>query len=72
MQTSNGIDYFRLEEDFSDEERAVRDTVREIVSRRFLPLVREHHAAGTFPVELVPEMVQRAVCARSGQACPSL
>jgi glutaryl-CoA dehydrogenase len=53
---ASGVDYYRLEENFSAEERAVRDTVRDFVARRFMPVIREHHAAGTFPVDLVPEM----------------
>ncbi|MBU1072352.1 acyl-CoA dehydrogenase family protein [bacterium] len=74
MQTFNGIDYYRFEEGFNDEERAVRDTVREFVSRRFLPLVRRHHEAGTFPMELVPEMAEMGLLGPSihGPGCLGL
>jgi glutaryl-CoA dehydrogenase len=30
--------------------------VRQFVDRRFLPVIREHHAAGTFPMSVVPEL----------------
>ncbi len=56
MPAYKGIDFYQFEEMLSDEERSIRDTVRQFVDRRFLPLVREHFAAGTFPVELVPEL----------------
>ena len=32
--------------------------MRSWVDRRFLPLVVEHYRAGTFPLELVPEMAE--------------
>jgi glutaryl-CoA dehydrogenase len=39
-----------------DEERLIRDTVRQFVRERFLPGVAEHFEAGTFPVELGQEL----------------
>ncbi len=42
----------------SDEERMVRDTVREFVRERVLPVIGEHFEAGTFPRELIPEIAQ--------------
>jgi len=56
MEPYRGVDFYRVEESRSDEERSVRDTVRDFVDRRFLPLVRGHHAAGTFPRELASEL----------------
>jgi glutaryl-CoA dehydrogenase len=56
MRAYRGIDYYRLHESLSDEERSVRDTVRSFVDRSFLPLIAEHHAAGTFPREIIPEL----------------
>ena len=70
----DGVDYYRLEDGFSDEERAVRDTVRDFVTRRFLPLVRSHHEAGTFPVELISEMAGLGLLGPSvhGPGCQGL
>jgi glutaryl-CoA dehydrogenase len=54
-----GVDFLRLDELLADEERLARDTVREFVSREFLPLVREHvRRDGSFPMELVPRMAE--------------
>src|SRR4029079_4434131 len=36
-----------------DEERMIRDTVRQYVREKFLPVVAEHFEAGTFPTETV-------------------
>jgi glutaryl-CoA dehydrogenase len=52
-----GVDFLRLDELLSDEERLARDSVRDFVSREFLPLVQEHvRRDGSFPMELVPRM----------------
>jgi glutaryl-CoA dehydrogenase len=51
-----GIDYYDIEAELSQEARLVRDTTRAFVEREFMPLVREHYRAGTFPRELVPRM----------------
>jgi glutaryl-CoA dehydrogenase len=48
------LDYYRIDELFTHEERLVRDTVRELVSSRVVPSIGKHWAAGTFPHELVP------------------
>jgi glutaryl-CoA dehydrogenase len=45
-----------LEDLFTDEEKAVRDSIREWVRERFLPQLKEHHRAGTFPLELLTEI----------------
>src|SRR5436190_19492912 len=55
----NGVDFYSIEELLYPEERHHRDVMRAWVGERFLPKVREHYAAGTFPIELVPEMAQR-------------
>jgi len=48
------LDYYALDEMFTHEERMVRDTVRELVSSKVMPIIGKHFTAGTFPHELVP------------------
>ena len=55
----NGVDFYSVEGLLSPAERHHRDEMRVWVTERFLPKVREHYAAGTFPMELVPEMAER-------------
>ncbi len=51
------LDFYRIDDELTDEERIVRDTVREFVEREFLPRVVEHiRQDGSFPMELVPKM----------------
>ncbi|MFH8252310.1 acyl-CoA dehydrogenase family protein [Microbacterium sp. B2969] len=47
-----------LEDEFSDAEREVRDTVREFVDRRIRPRIARWFEDAVFPAELVPELAQ--------------
>ena len=51
-----GVDFVDFDSLLTDEQRLVRDTVREWVEDRFKPLVEQAHRDGVFPMELVPEM----------------
>ena len=51
------VDFLRIDELLSDEERVARDSVREFVSKEFLPLLQQHiRQDGSFPMQLVPLM----------------
>jgi glutaryl-CoA dehydrogenase len=59
MADFQGADFLRLDEILSDEERLARDTVRDFVSREFLPLLQEHvRQDGSFPMQLVPQLAE--------------
>jgi len=48
------LDYYRIEDLLSDEERMIRDTVREFVTDRLMPIIQTCNRDARFPVELVP------------------
>jgi len=54
--TLPSLDYYRIEELLSDEERAARDRARRFVEEEVMPVVVPHHRAGTFPEQLTPRM----------------
>ena len=56
MPTYEGVDFYRTDGLLSDEERAVRASVRGFVSERVIPLMPECFERARFPMELVPEM----------------
>lgn len=58
MSTFQGIDFLNVESLLSEEERAVRDTVRSWVDDRVMPVIGECYAEHRFPKELVPEMAE--------------
>ena len=51
-----GVDFYNSNSLLSEEERAVRDTVRRWVDEAVMPIIGEHYVQGAFPLELVPAM----------------
>ena len=49
-------DFFNIDSALTEEERAVRDSVRAWVNDRVLPIIGKCYVDGRFPRELVPEM----------------
>ncbi len=68
------LDLFALEDLLSEEERLVRDTVREFVTDRVLPIIEKHFREGTFPGHLVPEMARLGLLGSNlhGYGCAGL
>ncbi len=58
MTKFEGVDYYNVDSLLSEEERAVRDTVREWVDENLLPLIGRCYVERRFPRELVPEMAE--------------
>lgn len=54
--TYRGIDYFLTDSELSEEERLIRDSVRQYVSERFLPIIRAYHDKAQFPMQVIPEL----------------
>ena len=57
--TETGIaatDLLRIDDELSEEERLVRDTVRAFAAERILPFIADWFEAGTLPRELAPEL----------------
>jgi glutaryl-CoA dehydrogenase len=55
------VDFYRVDDLLSEEERLVRSTVARFVDQRFLPIVAEHYERATFPLEIVPELARLGV-----------
>ena len=58
MPSYQGVDFYRIDDLLSDEERLVRDTVRKFVNDKVDPIIEDHFEAGTFPAELIPQMAE--------------
>ncbi len=56
MVQFGGVDYFNIESLLSAEEKLVRDTVRDFVSKEVIPVIEKHFREGTFPIHLVKKM----------------
>jgi len=58
MAGFQGVDYYGIDELLDDEQKLVRDTVREFVSDKILPIIAEHQRQGTFPHEVLPRIAE--------------
>src|SRR3954453_18122944 len=55
------LDFFNIDSVLSEEERAVRDSVRHFVDERVMPIIGDAYVQGRFPKELIPEMGELGV-----------
>src|SRR3989454_3526007 len=53
-----GVDFYDVDSLLSEEERAVRDTVRGWVDDNLMPVIGEAYVAGKFPKQLIPGMAE--------------
>ncbi|MGE0354502.1 MAG: acyl-CoA dehydrogenase family protein [Gemmatimonadales bacterium] len=54
----DGVDFYAMDTLLSEEERAVRDTVRTWVDENLMPVIGECYIEGRFPRELIPGMAE--------------
>ena len=47
------LDYYQIEDLLTDEERMIRDTVREFVTDNLMPIIQDCNSNARFPMELV-------------------
>ena len=74
MSKFDSPDFLQIDDLLSEEERDLRNRVRDFVSERFLPVVVTHHRASTFPLELVPDLGRLGVFGPTipGYGCPGI
>src|SRR5277367_5227503 len=67
-------DYLDLARHFTDEERAIQQSVRAFVDTRVQPIIGDHWEKGTFPAELIPEIAELGLlgCNLKGYGCAGL
>ena len=53
-----GVDFFEMDDLLEDDERAVRDLVRDWVESEVIPIIEHHYMEHTFPSELIPQMAE--------------
>jgi len=58
-------DLFNIDAALTEEERAIRDTIRQFVDEKVLPIIGEAYVAGRFPTELIPELAELGVLGAS-------
>jgi glutaryl-CoA dehydrogenase len=58
MNEFRGVDFYRMDDLLSEDEKLVRDTVRGFVTDKVLPIIDRHFEEATFPMHLLPEMAE--------------
>lgn len=56
MAAFQGFDYLLIDSQLTEEEKLVRQTTRQWVEDRVIPIIRDCYNEGRFPAELIPEM----------------
>lgn len=56
-----GVDFYQMDSLLSEEERAVRDTVRAWVDEHLIPIIGECYIEGRFPKEIIPGLAELGV-----------
>src|SRR5581483_9268681 len=74
MEKFRGVDYYGMDELLTEEQRMMRDAVRDWVEAKFLPIVNQHHRDGTFPTELARDLGEMGVFGATlkGYGCAGL
>ena len=58
MAVFNGVDFVRFDDLLTDEEKTIRQAVRDWVEEKYLPLIEHHYEAATFPMEVIPQIAE--------------
>lgn len=74
MNKFQGVDYYLLDDLLTDEEKMIRNSVRDYVEDKFVPLIEECYMKGEFPSHVIPEIGEMGVlgCALKGYGCAGL
>lgn len=72
--SETALDFLRLDDELSDDERLVRDAVARLVDERVLPIIGECFESARFPRELLPGLAELGVFGSSlhGYGCAGL
>jgi len=69
-----GLDFYDLDDELSEDEKLVRDNVRRFVDAEIIPIIAKHFQAGTFPMDLIPKFAELGMLGANikGYGCAGL
>jgi len=59
--TYKGVDYYDIDNMLTDEEKSIRDTVRDFVNEEVLPIIEEYNQEMQFPTQLIQKMAELGI-----------
>lgn len=68
------LDFYEFDDLLTDQERDVRDRVRDFVDQEVIPIINPYWERAEFPFELIPKLATLGVCGGplQGYGCPGL
>lgn len=69
-----GLDFFSLDSQFTDDEKMIRDTLRQFTTNEIMPVIAKHYEEGTFPKHLIPMLAEMGTLGSTiqGYGCAGL
>lgn len=69
-----GTDYYLMDELLTDQEREIRDKVRDFCDREVVPVINKYWENAEFPFELVPKIADLGIAGETveGYGCPGM
>lgn len=61
VETYKGVDYYGIDDMLNDEEKSIRETVRDFVNEEVLPVIEEYNQEMQFPTQLIPKMAELGI-----------
>jgi glutaryl-CoA dehydrogenase len=58
MKKFESPDLYKIDDLLSDEEKMIRDSIRQWVDEKVLPIIEEHYQKAEFPNQLIPELAE--------------
>jgi glutaryl-CoA dehydrogenase len=56
-----GVDYYNLDDLYTDEEKAIRDSVRGFVNNEVIPIIEKYNQEMKFPFQIIPKMAELGI-----------
>ena len=74
VATDPAIDFYQFDMLLTDEEREIRDRVREFMQREVKPIINDYRERAEFPFELIPKLAELGICGGTiqGYGCPGM
>ena len=56
-----GVDYYLLDDLLTEEEKSIKQTIREFVSEEICPIIEKYNQEMKFPMQLIPKMAEMGI-----------